>query len=168
MLMEGSFAQNAWINEIHYDNANSDVNESVEVIIQDAESYNLADFSVILYNGGNGASYNTKTVDLFTAGAVSESYSFFYYVYPANGLQNGAPDGLALAYQGVLINGQFLSYEGDFTATNGPANGLLSSDIGVSEPGTDPAGNSLQLSGTGCVYDDFIWMAPSPETHGPA
>jgi hypothetical protein len=166
VFIEGSFAQNAWINEIHYDNANSDVNESVEVVIQDAESYNLSDFSVVLYNGGNGATYNTKTLDLFTSGIVAEGYSFFYYVYPVNGLQNGAPDGLALSYQGILINGQFLSYEGTFTATNGPANGLLSSDIGVSEPGTDPAGYSLQLSGIGWIYDDFTWLPPTPETRG--
>jgi hypothetical protein len=165
-IMNGSFAQNAWINEIHYDNANSDVNESVEVVIQDAEAHNLADFSLVLYNGGNGAVYNTKTIDLFTAGSVTDGYSFFYYVYPANGMQNGAPDGLALAYQGVLVSTQFLSYEGAFTATNGPASGLLSSDIGVSEPGTDPAGNTLQLSGTGWFYDNFAWMAPAPETHG--
>jgi hypothetical protein len=166
ILMKGGFAQNAWINEIHYDNANSDLNESVEVIIQEAENFNLADFSLVLYNGGNGATYNTKTLDLFTEGDVSEGYSFFYYLYPANGMQNGAPDGLALAYQGILVNGQFLSYEGAFTATNGPANGLLSADIGVSEPGSDPAGNSLQLSGTGWLYDNFTWMAPAPETHG--
>lgn len=172
MLIVSSFlspdgiSQNAWINEIHYDNANSDVNESVEVVVRDAENYNLADFTVLLYNGGNGATYNTKTLDLFTAGTVSEGYSFFYYVYPTNGLQNGAPDGLALSYQGILVSGQFLSYEGSFTATNGPANGLTSSDIGVSEPGTNPAGNSLQLSGTGFVYEDFTWMPPAPETPG--
>lgn len=165
-FMEGSFAQNAWINEIHYDNANSDVNESVEVVIEDADVYNLADFSLVLYNGGNGAVYNTKTLDLFTMGSVYESYSFFDYVYPANGMQNGAPDGLALAYQGVLVSNQFLSYEGAFTATNGPANGLLSLDIGVTEAGTDPAGNSLQLSGTGWFSYNFTWMVPAPETHG--
>jgi hypothetical protein len=166
VFIEGGFAQNAWINEIHYDNANSDVNESVEVVIQDAESYNLADFSLVLYNGGNGATYNTKTLDIFTTGAVSQGYSFFYYVYPSNGMQNGAPDGLALAYQGILISGQFLSYEGSFTATNGPANGQISFDIGVSESGNDPAGNSLQLAGTGWVYVDYTWLPPAPETAG--
>jgi len=48
-----SLAQNAWINEIHYDNASGDVNEFIEVVIENAGSYTLSDFSVILYNGSN-------------------------------------------------------------------------------------------------------------------
>ena len=99
-------AQNAWINEIHYDNAGTDAGEFIEVVIQNAGSYNLASFTVTLYNGNGGASYDTKTVDLFTAGAVSNGYSIFYYNYPANGIQNGAPDGMAIDYQGTLISGQ--------------------------------------------------------------
>ena len=36
---------------------------------------------------------------------------------------------------------QFLSYEGVMTATNGPAAGMTSVDIGVSEAGTEAVGN---------------------------
>ena len=39
-------AQNAWINEIHYDNASTDVDEIVEVVIENAGSYTLSDFQV--------------------------------------------------------------------------------------------------------------------------
>jgi PKD repeat protein len=159
-------AQNAWINEIHYDNTGTDAGEFIEVVIQNAGSYNLASFTVTLYNGNGGASYDTKTVDLFTPGAVSNGYSIFYYTYPANGIQNGAPDGMAIDYQGTLISGQFLSYEGVFTATGGPANGVGSSDIGVLEPGTDPVGLSLQLTGTGTGYSSFAWLAPDAQTPG--
>ena len=78
---------------------------------------------------------------------------------PVNGLQNGAPDGLALVFDDgsteTVID--FLSYEGTITASGGPADGLTSTDIGVSEPGE--IGESLQLvNGT--------WIGPVPESPG--
>lgn len=159
-------AQNAWINELHYDNASGDVGEFIEVVIENAGTYSLADFSVVLYNGSNGTSYDTKTLDIFTAGAVSGTYSIFYYPYPSNGIQNGSPDGMALVYQGTVISGQWLSYEGTMTATDGPANGMLSVDIGVEETGSTPIGESLQLTGTGSGYNEFTWLPPAAETPG--
>ncbi|MBU2650380.1 MAG: lamin tail domain-containing protein, partial [Bacteroidetes bacterium] len=161
-----AFSQNAWINEIHYDNASTDVDEMIEVVIENAGSYNLADFQVDLYNGSGGVVYDTKTVDMFTVGATSNNFTIYYYIYPVNGIQNGAPDGMALSYQGVLISGQFLSYEGSFTATAGPANGVTSVDIGVSETSSTPAGESLQLTGTGTQYADFLWTGPVTATAG--
>ncbi|NOX57739.1 MAG: endonuclease I, partial [Planctomycetes bacterium] len=86
--------------------------------------------------------------------------------FSISGLQNGAPDGLALVDDsGTTI--QFLSYEGSFSATNGPADGLTSTSIGVSETGSTPAGHSVQLSGSsGCGYDDFTWQSPASDTYG--
>ncbi|HNS18693.1 MAG TPA: lamin tail domain-containing protein [Bacteroidales bacterium] len=168
LLMAGSClllkAQNAWINEIHYDNTGTDANEFVEVVIQNAGSYNLADFTLTLYNGSGGASYGTKTLDQFTVGATSDGFSLFYMLIA--GIQNGAPDGMALSYLGTLIDGQFLSYEGTFTASSGPAAGILSVDIGVVENGSDPVGESLQLSGSGTEYGQFAWQPPAGETPG--
>ncbi len=46
--------QNAWINEIHYDNASTDVNETVEIVLENPGSYTLSDFQVDLYNGVMG------------------------------------------------------------------------------------------------------------------
>ena len=59
---------------------------------------------------------------------------------------------------------QFLSYEGTFAATNGPASGMLSTDIGVSENGSEAVGLSLQLMGTGTTYSDFTWTGPIANT----
>ncbi|HDO26916.1 MAG TPA: DUF5017 domain-containing protein, partial [Bacteroidetes bacterium] len=158
---------NAWINEFHYDNIGTDVGEFVEIVIENPGDYTLSDFQLDLYNGNNGASYDTKTADLFTVGTTDGNYTFYYYDYPANGIQNGAPDGLALSYQGILITGQFLSYEGSFTATDGPANGETSIDIGVSESNsTTQIGESLQLKGGGDSYDLFTWQDPAAETKG--
>jgi predicted extracellular nuclease len=77
--------------------------------------------------------------------------------YPSNGIQNGSPDGIALVNGATVV--QFLSYEGSFIATNGPANGMSSTDIGVSEAGSEPVGMSLQLQGSGTTYEDFTWTA---------
>lgn len=160
------YSQNAWINEIHYDNTGTDANEMVEVIIENAGSYALADFSVILYNGSGGGTYLTTALNTFTAGTVEGDFSFFYFVYPSNGIQNGAPDGVALVYQGAVVTGQFLSYEGVLTATNGPAAGLISNSIGVQEVGTEALGLSLQLSGAGASYGDYTWQGPATATPG--
>ena len=61
---------------------------------------------------------------------------------------------------------QLLSYEGAFSASSGPAAGLGSTDLGVSEPGNTPVGQSLQLTGQGRVYQDFAWAGPTPSSYG--
>ncbi len=169
VFMFASFllGQNAWINELHYDDDGADENEFVEVVIENAGSYALSDFSIVLYNGNGGVSYDTKTLDQYTQGTTTNNFTFFYFNYTTNGgsIQNGAPDGLALVYQGTVISGQFLSYEGTFTATDGPANGMTSTDIGVSESGV-PEGQSLQLTGSGTQYSDFTWGGPYAQTMG--
>ncbi|MBC8319447.1 MAG: choice-of-anchor J domain-containing protein [Bacteroidetes bacterium] len=157
-------AQNTWINELHYDNAGADVGEFLEIVIENPGSYALSDFAVYLYNGNNGGVYDSQTVDNFTVGATVDNFTIYYW-YPTS-IQNGAPDGLALVYQGTLITGQFLSYEGVFAATDGPAIGVISTDIGVLEEGTTPIGESLQLTGSGTSYPDFAWQPPASETPG--
>ncbi len=159
-------AQNIWFNELHYDNESTDVGEFIEIVLENANSYSLSDFTITLYNGNNGTSYDTKTLDQFTLGIVSDTFTLYHYEYPENGIQNGEPDGLAIDYQGTLIPGQFVSYEGTFEAMDGPANSVLSTDIGVVEGSTTQIGESLQLLGTGSVYSDFAWQEPASETPG--
>lgn len=160
------YAQNAWFNEIHYDNASTDQGEMIEVVIENASNYTLSDFTVHLYNGNNGTVYGTGNLGSFTQGATSGGFTFFYFNYPADGIQNGAPDGMALAYQGSLISGQFLSYEGGMTGADGPAMGVASVDIGVMESSATLVGQSLQLSGTGTAYSQFVWQLPATATAG--
>ncbi len=165
LFVVSSNAQNIWTNEFHYDNVGTDEGEFIEIVLENAGSYNLADFAVTLYNGNSGASYDTKTFDQFTIGIVEGDFTIYYFDYPSNGIQNGESDGIAISYQGVLIPGQFLSYEGTLTAADGPAAGVTSTDIGVSEIGAD-VGTSLQLSGEGSQYNEFIWEESAPETKG--
>ncbi|MDP8268060.1 MAG: T9SS type A sorting domain-containing protein [Candidatus Tenebribacter davisii] len=159
-------AQNIWLNELHYDNASTDEGEFVEIVLENTGSYTLSDFTITLYNGSYCTTYDVKTLDMFTTGITSENYTLYYYEYPANGIQNGAPDGIAIDYQGTLIPGQFLSYEGTFEAGEGPAVGVTSTDICVIEDGGTQVGESLQLLGTGAVYSDFTWQDPASETPG--
>jgi hypothetical protein len=81
------------------------------------------------------------------------------------GLQNGAPDGVALVNSsGVVVD--FVSYEGALTATSGPASGMNASLIPTSEDDTTPIGWSLQRQGTGRTPGAFTWAAPQAATLG--
>ena len=86
-----------------------------------------------LYNGSNGTIYNTTTLGGETP---DEGDGFGAVSFPIAGIQNGAPDGIALIQNGSVV--QFLSYEGTFTANNGTAAGMTSTDVGVFQPGSNP------------------------------
>ncbi|MDC7999879.1 hypothetical protein POV26_02420 [Aequorivita todarodis] len=148
-----------WINEFHYDNAGIDVGEFIE--IAGPAGTDLSLYSLELYSGATGTNYRTIALN----GIIPDQSNGIgtYSFSTAGPFQNG-PDGIAIVKNGIVI--QFLSYEGTFTATAGSANGITSTDIGVFENGSDPAGLSLQLKGTGNSYGDFIWNAPSAESPG--
>ncbi len=150
-------AQSVFINEIHYDNDGADTGEAIE--IAGPAGTNLSAWSLVLYNGSNSSSYTTSPL----TGTITDQqngYGTIVVAYPPNGIQNGSPDGIALVSGSTVV--QFLSYEGTFTATGGPADGLLSTDIGVTEGSSTPASYSLQLTGSGNSYEDFTWAAAQP------
>ncbi|HEV7232959.1 MAG TPA: Calx-beta domain-containing protein, partial [Sphingorhabdus sp.] len=151
---------NVFINEIHYDNASTDVGEAIEVA--GLAGTDLTGWTLVLYNGNGGANYATIAL----GGTITDQNNGFGTISAsAAGIQNGAPDGIALVDPfGRVV--QFLSYEGVMTATAGPANGLTSLDIGVSEEPAPAAGLSLQLVGTGSSYADFTWVAAADDNFG--
>ena len=149
-----------FINEIHYDNAGADVNEAVE--IAGTAGTDLTGYRIILYNGSGGAAY--ATINL-TGIIANQSNGFGTLSFLTPGIQNGSPDGIALVDNlGVVI--QFLSYEGTFVAVGGPADGLTSTNIGVSETGTEAVNFSLQARGTGNSAADFTFAAGSASSFG--
>ena len=164
LLTVSLLAQNVWLNEFHYDNEGTDEGEFVEVVLEEVPGNELYDYTVTFYNGNNGLEYDSKTLDQFIVGIIVEDFIILYYY--KEGIQNGSPDGIAIDYQGILIPGQFLSYEGTFEALEGPATGVTSTDIGVAESSTTQIGESLQLLGSGTVYSDFTWQEPAAETPG--
>ncbi|WP_250031691.1 ExeM/NucH family extracellular endonuclease [Paractinoplanes maris] len=140
-----------FLSEIHYDNAGTDSGEAIEV--QAPAGFDLTGWQIVLYNGSGGAVYNTATL----SGAVPAA-GVVVQTYPANGLQNGAPDGFALIKPDGSV-AEFLSYEGVLTATAGPAAGVTSVDIGVSEIDSTPVGQSLQKI-------DGTWQVPATSSFG--
>lgn len=146
------------ISEIHYDNAGTDTGEGVEV--SGPAGTDLTGWSIVLYNGSGGASYDTKPL----TGAIPnicDTWGVVAQTYPSNGIQNGSPDGVALIDAGGRVI-EFLSYEGTFIASNGPAQGLRSRDIGVSETGTESVAAGVRsLKRTG---DDSWSTVPPPLT----
>lgn len=150
-----ALAQTAHLSELHYDNAGTDTGEAIEVAAP--AGTDLAGWQIVLYNGTGGAAYNTLSLSGVVP-ATCGANGVLVFNYPANGIQNGSPDGVALVNAGVVT--EFLSYEGVFAAVDGPAAGLTSTDIGVSEAGTEPAGQSL-ARGTGGT-----WTGPAANTFG--
>jgi predicted extracellular nuclease len=151
-----------FVNELHYDNAGADAGEAVEVAAP--AGTDLGGWSIVLYNGSGGAPYNTVALSGVVADQAN-GWGTIAVPYPANGVQNGAPDGLALVDPGGVAQ-QFLSYEGAFAAVGGPANGLASADIGVAEDGAGAAGTSLQLTGAGDSNGDFVWAPAAAQSFG--
>ncbi|MBK7877052.1 MAG: hypothetical protein IPJ77_15115 [Planctomycetes bacterium] len=149
-----------WINEFHYDNNGTDTNEFVEIAGPAGTS--LTGWKLIGYNGGDGAQY--ATVNL-SGSITAQQNGFGTRSFSFAGLQNGSPDGIALVNASNVVV-QFLGYEGSFTATNGPAVGLVATNLPVSETSTTPTGRSLRLTGSGCRYSDFAWQAPATSSAG--
>ena len=127
------------ITEIHYDNDGADTGEGVEVAGPPGVS--LDGWRLVFYNGEGGAVYDEADL----TGTLPASGARWRAV---RGIQNGAPDGLALVGpDGVAA--EFWSYEGTFVASDGPAAGRRSTDLGASEDAATPAGTSLHRTASG-------------------
>ena len=153
-----------WLNELHYDNSGADVAEFLEISVGSAIT--PTDVVVHLYNGNNGTTYNTLTVGPLGADLIegqTQGGMTLYWGW-VSGIQNGSPDGVAISVSGTVLH--FVSYEGAFTATNGPAAGMYSEDIGVTEPGSTPLGYSIGLFGSGSSYGDFTWTTFEVQSAG--
>lgn len=153
----------AFINEIHYDNASTDTGEFVE--IAGVAGTDLTGWTIVLYNGSatSRAPYSTVTLT-GTLANQQNGFGTIRVTYPVDGIQNGAPDGVALVDAGGNVV-QFLSWEGSFVAASGPAAGMTSTDVGVSETGT-ANGTSIGLIGSGTTAADFSWALIADDTPG--
>jgi DNA/RNA endonuclease G (NUC1) len=126
----------------------TDANEAIE--IEGPAGASLEGFQVVLYNGSNNAPYNTRVI----TGVLPTSCTnrgVIVLNYPVDGLQNGAPDGMALVTPGGTVL-EFLSYEGTMTAASGPAVGMTSIDI-VASQSNAAIGRSLQRNSSN------VWQA---------
>jgi len=151
------------ISEIHYDNAGTDTGEFIEVSAPAATD--LTGWKIVLYNGAGGAAYRTNLLTAIVPVACGDR-KVVVVNYPVDGVQNGSPDGIALVDPANHVV-EFLSYEGGMTAAGvvsdaNPAGGMVSIDIGVSEPGTTPVGHSVWRLATGAN----VWSGPGANPNG--
>ena len=166
-LASGLNSDAIFINEFHYDNGGADFSEFVEVLVGSAFSGNLSDITIHLYNGNTRSTYGAvESLDTFIKGSSTGPGGSHIYYKAISGIQNGAPDGIALGVNGIVR--EFLSYEGIFTAANGIAEGVVSSPVGISQgPGTPLGERSIARSGTGGLPEDFVWgIQPGLHTPG--
>jgi len=137
----------AKINEFHYDNIGTDINEFVEIALP--AGADPTQIQVDLYNGNGGASYGSTV--LAASDFVSTDGTLDYYVWNVS-MQNGN-DGIATS----CIDGtqyEFITYEGAFMATDGPFAGVMGTDVGVSENnGTTLDTQSIMCDGAGVYMD---------------
>jgi hypothetical protein len=161
------FTQNpatVFVNELHYDNTGADTGEAIEVAAP--AGTDLTGWSLVLYNGSTPSAAVVYATLPLTGTVPDLQGGFGVVTVAAPGLQNGPNDAIALVDAGGNVV-QFLGYEGPATAASGVAAGLQSTDIGVSQNGTEPVGSSLQLQGSGSAYQDFTWVAtPGSNTFG--
>lgn len=153
-----SHATPIFINEIHYDNDGSDVNEFIEVA--GVAGTDLSAWSLALYRD-TGTVYDSLSL----SGVISnQSNGFGAIGFAFSSIQNGSRDGIALVKNNELI--QLISYEGIFTAVAGPAIGKTSEDIGVQETSSTSPIASLSLVGTGRHYENFSWSVSAVNSKG--
>lgn len=155
--LSGGALPSVRISEIHYDNAGTDAGEAIEV--SGPAGVDVTGWRIVLYNGNGGATYEPTRTLTGAFPATCGDRGVLVQNYPVNGIQNGEPDGLALVDAGGVVV-EFLSYEGTLVATNGPALGMTSVDIGKRELGSEPLGLSLQRDGSD------VWSAPIASTFG--
>ncbi|NYF21652.1 endonuclease I [Xanthomonas sp. JAI131] len=169
LALAGHAQAAVFINELHYDDATAagDTGEGVEIVATAGES--LSGYKVYLYNGSNpsaAAVYATTSVPAGSLVTCGGQVRIATVGYASNGVQNGPNDGLALVDgSGQVV--QFLSYEGAITGGGGPAAGLTSQNLPVSESNSTAAGTSLQLRGSnGSAASDFSWAGSSASSFG--
>ena len=165
ILANGNSQCDIRINEIHYDQNGGDA-DYIEVRIADPQPVDLSLYFIQPYNGSNTPNAAPTYSPTFQLSGATVTSSGGYSYYVMNGtLQNGAADGIALVGPcgpgGATTVIEFLSYEGQITASNGAAAGLTSVDIGVVEGEMTPTTHSLQLI-------NGIWSEPTTQTKGTA
>ncbi|MBK9150306.1 MAG: HYR domain-containing protein [Saprospiraceae bacterium] len=106
-------------------------------------------------------SWNPANKTVLDNYANAPMFGYVVVNYPQDGIQNGPNDGMALVCNGMVL--QLLSYEGPFTAANGPAAGMTSVDVVVSQQPAPAIGTSLQFQGAGTVG---TWVGPITSTPG--
>ena len=144
----------------------SDVGEFIE--IAGPAGFDLTGWSLVLYNGNGGAPYGTTPLT-GTIPSVTPGYGFVVVNYPTNGIQNGAPDGIALVQEAATVStegvvvGDFQSGLGGFFIQDSSGDGSLDTSDGlfISEanaPAFGLQGQMVRVRGTVTEIDELTQL----------
>jgi len=134
-------------------------------------TYSLVGHIIYFYDGPTGLLYKQSN-DLSTilvsisneAEGTGFTFSSWQFYAPNDSLVDTV-GGIALVGLGNQVL-DFISYGGLFTANDGPAAGLTSRFVSITEPARNGPQNSIQLVGVGARATDFIWAGPQFATPG--
>ncbi len=149
-----------FVSEVHYDDPGTDLDEKIE--IEGNAGASLDGWRLVLYDGTTSKMYTTNATTLLSGiipSSCDNGRGVIVLTFPVNGIQNGAPDGWALVNALNQVT-EFRSYEGTFTAQDGPAQGLTSTPIDADETIPATEGRSVQRAGNG------VWFGPKKNTFG--
>lgn len=158
-----------FINEIHYENNDEDVDEGVEIVgpaHHNLEGYELHFYETIAPNEGQ----LYLVLPLYDH-IDDEGNGFGAMWFPVPGMADGS-GGIVLYNTISKTIVQFLGYRNSFTAIDGVAAGLTSTLLtqpdgsGVFESAAFPAGTSIQMQGTGACPQDLYWTMMQPMSPG--
>ena len=123
-----------------------------------------------LYNGETGESYgDTLVASTDGTQGTDDVGGLSFVVFSTPDIRSIASGNGVAVVDGLTDRVfDFISYDGQFVATNGAANTIESVDIGVSQADIISSDGilSLQLSGLGCLGSDFTWEIPQLQTPG--
>ena len=148
-----------FISEFHYDNTGTDAGEFVEVQVPPGTHHSWL-VGRALQRRRWGKLWHQRAAG--GQPSVRGTSAVAVINYAVNGIQNGSPDGIALVDAANALV-EFLSYEGTFAGVGGPADGVTSVDIGVSENGLGAVGNSLSKR-LNPVTENYEWQGEAPNT----
>jgi hypothetical protein len=119
------------LNEVEYDEVGTDSDEFVEIYNNTGAPVSLANYTLVLVNGSNNATY--KVVSLAPAGTLADKQYLVVgsatvvaaqgalkidFSAATNNVENGSPDGVALVDTSAGVVVDALSYEGAMTTAN--------------------------------------------------
>ncbi len=111
----------------------------------------LENYLITIYDGADGTIHKTLTLDQFSPGSTENGYNIYTYQLTDGDLP--APNGgISISYSGSVIENQFISYGGQFYATEGDAAYMYSHDIG-----NIVDNEAFSLSGFGYQYGGLKW-----------
>lgn len=165
------------INEVDYDQPGSDAAEFVEIFNNSATPVDLSGLAIVTINGNGGAEYGRYPLSgtlaaggylVLANSGVTVPSGVATVMLPSNGLQNGAPDAVALidTNAGTLVDA--LSYEGSLNGVNiSGVSGAVDLAEGTETSVIDLGAGSLIRTPNGVDTDDasLDWAlstTPSP------